>query len=300
MAVWKVENSLLTDKGVEVLSKVQAGIGNITVSRVVSGSGKVPESQLYSQTEVTNPNKEFSVVGKSAYSNGSVIDLQLNNEDVEVEFELNQIGIYVTHPDFEGEVLYFICQASEPDIIPPSTITPLVLNYSIYMRHDNVSEVTIEVSPAGSVSTEVFNAHANNKDIHVTSEKKAEWDSKAPGSLAGDLAAHTGNSTIHVTAGDKKKWNAAPIITQVSATLSASGWSGSPLTQTVSVPGATVSGAGLVQPVPSSDQGLTYWNDAGVIALQMTTDGQLTFQADSTPAGDVPLAITITVLGVTG
>ena len=91
-----------------------------------------------------------------------------------------------------------------------------------------------------------------------------------------------------------------PVITQVPATLSASGWSGSPLKQTVSVPGATVSGAGLVQPVPSSDQGLTYWNDAGVIALQLTEDGQMTFQADSAPAGDIPLAITITALGVTG
>lgn len=142
--------------------------------------------------------------------------------------------------------------------------------------------------------------HREDGDIHVTAEKKAEWDAKAPGEVAGDLAAHTGNSTIHVTAGDKKKWNAAPIITQVSATLSASGWSGSPLKQTINVPGATVSGAGLVQPVPSSDQGLTYWNDAGVIALQLTKDGQMTFQADSAPAGDIPLAIIITALGVTG
>lgn len=49
--------------------------------------------------------------------------------------------------------------------------------------------------------------HREDGDIHVTAEKKAEWDAKASGEVAGDLAEHTGDSTIHVTAGDKKKWN---------------------------------------------------------------------------------------------
>lgn len=50
-------------------------------------------------------------------------------------------------------------------------------------------------------------AHIANTDIHVTAAKKAEWDSKAPGSTTTDLAAHKADQVVHVTQADHDKLN---------------------------------------------------------------------------------------------
>ena len=53
MAKWSTNNILLTLTGREVLSKVQAGVGKLEVSRIVTGSGRVSPAQLYNQTKVS-------------------------------------------------------------------------------------------------------------------------------------------------------------------------------------------------------------------------------------------------------
>ncbi|WP_433618797.1 hypothetical protein [Paenibacillus cellulositrophicus] len=49
--------------------------------------------------------------------------------------------------------------------------------------------------------------HIANADIHVTAAKKAEWDSKAPGSTQTELDEHVDNADIHVTAAQKEDWD---------------------------------------------------------------------------------------------
>lgn len=87
-----------------------------------------------------------------------------------------------------------------------------------------------------------------------------------------------------------------PTITQVFTTLTVSGWSGTPLRQTVAVPGASVTAAGSVAPSCTTDAGRALWVDCGIFALQMTADGQLTFQAESKPTGDIPIVVEVTRL----
>ena len=50
MATWNYDNVVITQKGSEALSKVQVGVGKLTVSRVVTGGGFVDSSQLKKQT----------------------------------------------------------------------------------------------------------------------------------------------------------------------------------------------------------------------------------------------------------
>lgn len=91
-------------------------------------------------------------------------------------------------------------------------------------------------------------------------------------------------------------FGALPVITQVSATLTVAGWSGSPLRQTVSVPGASVTAAGSVSPTYTTDAGRTQWIDHGVYARQMTVNGQLTFEAESKPTASIPIMVEVTKL----
>lgn len=181
MASWNTENIVLTRQGDEILSKVQLGIGKISVSRVVTGGGYVNPAQLYSQTEVNNEKQEMTILSHSTTSNGSALEVQITNEGLEQEYDIYQIGIYVTHQDYDGEVLYMIaqCDLDNPDHVPLPAETPLAINYSLYMTHSGTAQVTIEVDPAGAVSLEAFNllrqevnSHIQDTEVHVTLEEK--------------------------------------------------------------------------------------------------------------------------------
>lgn len=156
MAVWNYDNVIVTKKGNEVLSKVQTGIGELKISRIVSGEGYVDEDALYTSENVQGERQQLDVEGITTDSNGSTIRISLSNLNVLDGYYLHQIGVYVTHPDFEGEVLYLIaqCDTSSPDYIPPYSETPMTLKYTVYMEHRGTSNITIIVNPNGYVMYE--------------------------------------------------------------------------------------------------------------------------------------------------
>lgn len=160
MATWNPDNVVLTQKGQEILSKVQAGVGKITVSKVVTGGGYVSPSQLYKQIAVTNEKQTMTVTKVITDETGSEIALTVTNEDLEQEYDLYQIGIYVQHQDYQGDILYTIaqCDTDNPDHIPLPSVTVATLQYSIYMEHSNTSNVVIQVNPAGFVTLDMIGA----------------------------------------------------------------------------------------------------------------------------------------------
>ena len=159
MATWRPENSMLTQRGVEILNKLKAGVGSITVTRIVAGSGRVAESLLYQQTSISGIQKPMTISGKNTTDVGSEITFYIENKDFIEPYNLHQIGIYVTHPDYEGEQLYHIsqCDANDYDTIPAISYTPVTQGYSIFMEHGNSSSVSITVDPSGMINTVQFN-----------------------------------------------------------------------------------------------------------------------------------------------
>lgn len=158
MATWNPDNVVLTLKGQEILSKVQAGVGKITVSKVVTGGGYVSASQLYKQTAVTDEKQTMTIVKVVTDTTGSEIALTVTNESLTQEYDLYQIGIYVQHQDYQGDILYTIaqCDTSQPDHIPLPSVTVATLQYSVYMEHSNASDVEISVNPAGFVTLDMI------------------------------------------------------------------------------------------------------------------------------------------------
>ena len=159
MATWRPENSMLTQRGVEILNKLKAGVGSITVTRIVAGSGRVAESLLYQQTSISGVQKPMTISGKNTTDVGSEITFYIENKDFAEPYDLHQIGIYVTHPDYAGEQLYHIsqCDANDYDTIPAISYTPVTQGYSVFMEHGNSSSVNITVDPSGMVNTVQFN-----------------------------------------------------------------------------------------------------------------------------------------------
>ena len=164
MATWNSANSMLTQTGVAILNKVKAGVGSITVSRIVAGSSSVATSALYTQTSVSGVQKEFSISGVNTTDGGSEIAIYITNELITEDYPLHQIGIYVTHPDYNGEQLYHIsqCESEGVDIIPKLTDSVTTMAYSLYMEHANANTVSITVSQQGMLLAKVFDAFKEN------------------------------------------------------------------------------------------------------------------------------------------
>lgn len=173
MATWNSDNIIITKKGEEVLSKVIAGVGKLTISRVVTGADYVSPSKLYSQTQVSNIRQELDISSYSTTNEGTSLALRVSNEKLESPYPLYQIGIYVTHPDFSEEILYVIaqCDTDNPDIIPLPSETPVSLNYNFYLAHSGTSDVKITVSDAGVVSSGEFESY--KQEVSTALENKA-------------------------------------------------------------------------------------------------------------------------------
>ena len=160
MAVWSSNNIILTQKGQELLSKVQAGVGQLTITKVVTGSGRVSASSLFTQTEVSSIKQNMLVTKVTTMSTGSNLELQVTNTNLSDSYNINQIGVYASHPDM-GEILYMIAQCDEgtADIMPLPSVTPVTMNYMFYLIHSALTQLNITVDPAGLVSVATFNEH---------------------------------------------------------------------------------------------------------------------------------------------
>lgn len=160
MATWTASNIVITNKGLEVLSKVQAGTGKITISRIVAGSGSVASNLLTAQVAVSGEKLTLNLTSVDTDVNGSILNMAMSNTGLQAPFTMNQLGVYVTHVDYPGEVLYLLaqCDSGTGDNIPLPTTTPTVSYFSIYMEHTGVSSenVTINVAESGVATKSII------------------------------------------------------------------------------------------------------------------------------------------------
>lgn len=205
MATWSPDNVVVTQQGNAVLSKVQAGVGKLTVSKVVCGGGYVSPSALYNQTTVTNIKQTMTIIGVTTDEDGSEIAVALTNVGLAAEYDLYQIGVYVTHPDFAGEVLYMLaqCNTDKPDHIPLPSVTPVSLCYSLYMEHSGTTNIAITVSPEGFLTVAMKDTSGGVAGLDVNG--KLSSPSVVPGSTvyygscATDLATAAKVATVSDT-----------------------------------------------------------------------------------------------------
>ena len=176
MATWRAENSMLTKKGVEILNKIKAGIVNITITRIVAGSGRVAESQLINISQVSGTTKSMVLSKANTIDSGSEISIYIDNTGFTESFNLNQIGIYVSHPDYNEEQLYHISQCDENgfDVVPAFKDTPVNFGYSIFLEHGNSESIQITVDPQGAVRIWEFEEYKVSVENRITNLKYSD------------------------------------------------------------------------------------------------------------------------------
>lgn len=161
MADWSSQNITLTAKGASALSKVQAGSGSLTITRVVASEQYVAESVLREVTSLSSENLPLTIIDRhEVQDGGSVIQVQLSNLYLGKAFTLNEIGVFATHSDNPSEeFLYIIAQvdAETGDKIPLYATTPVTATYDIYLYNVGADNVQITISSAGLVTYEALN-----------------------------------------------------------------------------------------------------------------------------------------------
>lgn len=161
MADWSSHNITLTTKGASALSKVQAGSGSLTITRVIASEQYVAESTLREVTSLSVENLPLTIIDRhEVQDGGSVIQVQLSNLYLGNAFTLNEIGVFATHSDNPSEeFLYIIAQvdADTGDKIPVYATTPVTATYDIYLYNVGADNVKITISSAGLVTYEALN-----------------------------------------------------------------------------------------------------------------------------------------------
>lgn len=151
MAIWNPTNFVITKTGQEILNKLAVGGNKLTISRIAVASGRVDASTLANQTALTTEKGNCEIKSTSSTSEGSAINVGYSNEGVTESFEINQIGVFVTHPEYTGEQLYMILQCDEGtgDAIPKYADTPILVTYGFYVTSGKSSTINVNVSLSG-------------------------------------------------------------------------------------------------------------------------------------------------------
>ena len=119
MAHWK--DAAVTNDGVEMLNEWMAG-RKITIVAAYGGTGTVSPELLAEQRELVDVRQELHLLGEEDGADGKTIQVQVQNADVMMEYELNQVGVYAAldverDPDAQPRLL-FIMQDEKGVTIP--------------------------------------------------------------------------------------------------------------------------------------------------------------------------------------
>lgn len=132
-----------TEKGLALEAKTIAG-ATISLTRCVSGSGKVQVVDLRQQTSVSNTKQELSLQSINVNGNKYSIRAVLTNTGLNESYSLYQIGFYATDPQ-DGEILFALAQIDTAKLIPSKDESP---GYAIEFTFtfENSSSASIEIS----------------------------------------------------------------------------------------------------------------------------------------------------------
>lgn len=192
MNIW--ENAVLTDKGTALQAKLIQG-QTLKISRVTTGSKKVPIVDLRQQTDVTEGGYDITLQPSRTEGEKTILPVLLENTSLKESYDLWQVGFFAEDPE-EGEILYCLAQASEAKHIPSATEGPgFSITWDFVIKTSNTTPFEVDLDSVGLVSIEQYQVHTG--EIHSLKNSIVNLDRKFE-----DL-----NSALSKTAEDLKQAN---------------------------------------------------------------------------------------------
>lgn len=155
-------NSVVTDAGIELLTKAEAGMSTIEFTAFVSGSGEYEDSEktvdsLKKMTELKKQEQSFLFTSKTIEEGKLKLAVVLNNNELDTGYYMREYGLMAkdtTDPD-AVPILYSITVVNVADFMPaknPQAPTTIALDY--YTIISNKVNVEIVIDPSESVTAE--------------------------------------------------------------------------------------------------------------------------------------------------
>lgn len=154
----------LTEKGRLLLAKVQAGTGNIQITKFAAGSGIYTEDEDYTkQTGLKEKQQEFKITSKTIENDDSIVlevnmTNHLDDETVlENGYKIREMAFFATDPD-DGEICYCIMVGIDDllmDYMPAyDGIIPVVITNYFHVKVANANQVEIAVAGGEKVNSQ--------------------------------------------------------------------------------------------------------------------------------------------------
>lgn len=158
MNIW--ENTVLTDQGKALQAKLLQG-QTLKISRVTTGSKKVPIVDLRQQADVTEGGYDITLQPSRTEGEKTVLPVLLENTGLKESYDLWQVGFFAEDPD-EGEILFCISQASQAKHIPSEAESPgYSVTWDFYFNTSNSVPFEVVLNSSGLVNIEAYQEHTN-------------------------------------------------------------------------------------------------------------------------------------------
>jgi len=146
-------HGFFTTNGRALAVKLSAGIGSLSITRVLSGSGNTSETA----TALSAVCQTLSVNTPIAKNQSATIPATLVCASAGTDYRLTELGVYADDPDL-GEILYKIYRLDVPVEISATSAEV----YRFYLKETMLQslDVSVSCSPAGLITEADFNPFA--------------------------------------------------------------------------------------------------------------------------------------------
>ncbi|MBR5193098.1 MAG: hypothetical protein IKW37_01570 [Bacteroidaceae bacterium] len=194
MSTW---TNTITTKGLELLNGTITG-GTIQITKAVSGSSRVPLTELMQQITIADTKQNLNIQQTRKGDDGATeIQVILTNTELTESYSLSQVGLYAIHPE-EGEILFAIAQIDTKKDIPTNEASP---GYTIelYFKFHLTNEANIIiVNPGPFVTVESVELIVKEQVSKLTAKDVgARPDTWLP--TAKEIGAVTSDIPIHLS-----------------------------------------------------------------------------------------------------
>ena len=134
----------LTDKGVNLLAKINAGNSCFHLSKALSGSGYsiLPQSL----SDVQEVKQEIQIIKVLSNEGITMVSLLLSNTEILESYNLRQLGLFAIDDETQEEILFIIGQDFNGDKVPAATDGIVEYTYNVSLKVSNTADVVIEAN----------------------------------------------------------------------------------------------------------------------------------------------------------
>ncbi|GAA3626282.1 hypothetical protein GCM10022297_01010 [Lactobacillus hamsteri] len=170
----KYNKTILTDAGLELAKKANAGKAKFQITRAVTSSedlsGKTI-TELQALTELPSIMQNGTILDAEPTQTDNAIlsvSLRFTNKDLTNSYPIRNVGLYVKEEGKDHDFLYALATAQEAEFMPDYSDQVLYrFNLQMYVVVGRVQSVTVEILDGTSVPYDVFNRHVEESNTRL-------------------------------------------------------------------------------------------------------------------------------------